>query len=220
MKRQFIIILMLIVGFACSSSKIVSEKQADFYVSTQGSDKWSGTLAIPNAEGTDGPFATLEHAKNAVQDLKKNKSKDVVVLIRGGVYKLEKTVVFGLKDSGVGNATITYEAYPNETPVFSSGQEIKGWKKVTIEIPGLPAKAKGNIYVANVSNKFLTLYDDEGMLPRAQSEGFITEEKTNSRNRLHFPDDAFNKYGRCRNKSKTTSCLDNKYASCRIFQCK
>ncbi|MDO7172474.1 right-handed parallel beta-helix repeat-containing protein [Mariniflexile sp. AS56] len=191
MKRQFIIILMLIVGFACSSSKIVSENKADFYVSTQGSDQWSGTLASPNAEGTDGPFATLERAKDAVQDLKKNKSKDIVVHIRGGVYKLDKTVVFGLKDSGDGTATITYEAYPNETPVLSSGQEIKGWKKVTTEIKGLPESAKGNIYVVNVSDTFLTLYDDEGMLPRAQSNGFIAEDKTNGRNRIHFPDNAF-----------------------------
>ncbi|MDA9335701.1 right-handed parallel beta-helix repeat-containing protein, partial [Flavobacteriaceae bacterium] len=145
----------------------------------------------PNAEGTDGPFASLEQAKNAVRDLKKSKSNDIVVFIREGFYQLNKTVVFGLEDSGGVTQTITYAAYPREKPVFSSGKQINGWEKLTTEIPGLPNVAEGNVLVANVSDKFLTLFDEEGMLPRAQSEGFISEEKTNSRNRLHFPDDAF-----------------------------
>lgn len=191
MKRQYIIILMLIVGFACSSSKTATQINANFYVSTQGSDEWSGSLDSPNAEGTDGPFATLERARDAVRNLKKSHSGNITVYIREGIYELNKTVKFGLEDSGKGESTITYAAYPGETPVFSSGKEIKGWKKVTSVIKGLPESAKGNIYVADVSDKFLTLYDDEGMLPRAQSKGIIAEEKTNSRNRFHFPDNAF-----------------------------
>ncbi|MDO6597929.1 right-handed parallel beta-helix repeat-containing protein [Oceanihabitans sp. 2_MG-2023] len=119
--------------------------------------------------------------------MKKNKSEDIVVLIREGVYQLRETVVFGLRDSGEGNATITYEAYPGETPIFSSGQEIKGWQKVTEEIPGLPKEAVGNIMVANVSNKFLTLYDEEGMLPRAQSVKFMPLEGS-KKNKLNFPE--------------------------------
>ena len=47
-------------------------------------------------------------------------------------------------------------------PVFSSGKEIEGWKKVTATVSGLPKEAKGNIWEANVSDRFLTLYDEEG----------------------------------------------------------
>ncbi|WPR73185.1 right-handed parallel beta-helix repeat-containing protein [Flavobacterium sp. NG2] len=182
MKKQLILFLAILFGCFMSNAQT-----ADFYVSTQGSDNWSGKLASPNAQGTDGPFATLEQAKKAVRTLKKSKSQDIVVLIREGVYKLNKTVVFGLEDSGEGKSTVTYAAYPNEKPVFSSGKEIKGWEKVTTDIPGLPAAAKGNVWVAKVSDKFLTLYDDEGMLPRAQSKGIITELEKSSKNRLHFP---------------------------------
>lgn len=187
MKQRFIIIAVI---FCCiiSTAQTASSSKADFYVSTKGSDNWSGTLASPNAKGTDGPFATLEHARDAVRVLKKTKSKDIVVLIRDGVYKLNKTVVFGLEDSGEGKTTVTYAAYPNEKPVFSSGKEINGWKKVTTDLPGLPKEAKGNVYVADVADKFLTLYDDEGMLPRAQSKGIILEEEGNSKNRLKYPD--------------------------------
>ncbi|MBU3011332.1 right-handed parallel beta-helix repeat-containing protein [Polaribacter vadi] len=187
-KNKWILILTLIIGFGCSSAQVNTSPKADFFVSTQGSDNWSGTLAEPNATKTDGPFATLEKAKNAVRDFKKGKSKDILVYIKGGVYQLNKTIVFDLKDSAEDNYTITYAAYPGEKPVFSSGQEIKGWKKVTTKLPGLPKEAEGKVWVANVSDKFLTLYDDEGMLPRAQSKGIITGEKQNGRNRLKFPD--------------------------------
>jgi hypothetical protein len=161
--------------------------KSDFYVSTQGSDKWSGKLAEPNAQGTDGPFATLEQARDAVRVLKKSTFKDIVVFIRGGVYQLTETVVFGLEDSGEGNSVITYAAYPGEDPVFSSGNEIKGWKKVTTPLAGLPEKANGQIMVAAVTDRFLTLYDDEGMLPRAQSQPFKPL-KGSSRTQLYFPD--------------------------------
>ena len=102
--------------------------KADFYLSPQGSDTWSGTLARPNAKGTDGPFASLERARDAVRELKKSKSDDIVVFVREGTYSLTRTVVFGVEDSGEGESTVTYAAYPGDTPVFSSGREIKGWK--------------------------------------------------------------------------------------------
>jgi len=42
----------------------------DFFVSPKGSDRWSGTLPEPNAAGTDGPLATLEHARDVIRELK------------------------------------------------------------------------------------------------------------------------------------------------------
>ena len=159
---------------------------ADVYVSPAGSDKWSGTLPEPNAAATDGPFASLQRARDAVREIIKGNSKDVVVLVRGGTYQLSETVVFGVQDSPRGDATVTYAAYPGETPVFSSGQEVVGWKKVTKALPGLPDAAIGNVLVADTSDRFFTLYDQEGLLPRARSAGFIPLEG-GSRTGLHFP---------------------------------
>ena len=157
---------------------------ADFYVATNGSDAWSGKLS--ESKGNDGPFATLERARDAVRDLNKRKSKDIVVLVREGTYRLDETVVFGLEDSGTDDSKITYAAYPGEKPVFSSGREIKGFKKVIGELPGLPKDAKGKVWVADVSGRFRTLYDSEGMLPRARSAGFIPV-KDGGRDKLYFP---------------------------------
>lgn len=94
------------------------------------------------------------------------------MLVRGGTYPLKETVVFGLQDSGKKDAIITYAAYPGETPVFSSGREITGWKEAPA-LPNLPKEAAGKIMVADVSGSFRTLFDADGLLPRARSTGFI-----------------------------------------------
>lgn len=182
-------VLCVAVMFASASAfaQVNRALQADFYVSVHGSDAWSGTLADPVAGEGDGPFATLARARDAVRELKKQRATDIVVLIRGGTYRLDETVVFGLDDSGAGDATITYAAYPGETPIFSSGHEIKGWKKVSGSLPGLPKEAQGQVWEASVSDRFLTLYDNDGMLPRARSERFAALAGSKS-NLLKFPE--------------------------------
>lgn len=169
------------MSFCCAA-----EPTADFFVSREGSDAWTGTLSLPNAERSDGPFATLERARDAVRETIANRTGDVAVLIRGGTYRLESTVVFGLLDSGKGDSTVTYAAYPGETPVFSSGNEITEWQTVTEAVPDVPDAAIGKIRVADVSETFHALFDDDGLLPRARSEGFIPL-AGGSRNEVHFP---------------------------------
>ena len=172
--------------FLLAAPSALVAQTADFYVAPNGSDQWSGTSAEPDEAKSDGPFATLDQARDAVADLKKTESKDIVVLIRGGTYQLDQTVVFGIQDSPKEDASITYAAWPGETPVFSSGKEIKGWVKALDDVPGLPEQARGKVYVAEVTGQFRTLFDDDGLLPRARSAGFIPL-KGGSRNQLHFP---------------------------------
>lgn len=68
---------MLIAGFHQAEAL-----QADFIVSPKGDDRWSGRLAHPNKNGTDGPFATLDKARQAVRAIP-DSSRDQVVLVRG-----------------------------------------------------------------------------------------------------------------------------------------
>lgn len=179
-------LLLLVIGGDESGLPLYASETADFYVSTHGSDDWSGTLANPNVQGNDGPFASLQRARDAVRVLKETRHSNLVVQIRGGAYTLSQTVVFGPEDSGVGTATITYEAYPSETPIFSAGREIEGWRPVTDSSLQLAKKAIGNVQVADVSGQFYALFDAEGLLPRARSNGFIPL-AGGSRNQLHFP---------------------------------
>ena len=41
-----------------------------FYVATNGNDAWSGRLPAPNDAKTDGPFATITKARDAIRQLK------------------------------------------------------------------------------------------------------------------------------------------------------
>src|SRR5262249_9101056 len=139
-------------------------------------DRWSGRLDQPNRAGTDGPFATLAKARDAVRALKQqSKKQDIRVLIRGGTYPLAETVVFSRQDSAPAGGTITYAAYGNETPVFTSAVPIVGWTKPSQPSPLLPAVARDAVWTADVPArlaKVLTLYDGNNRLRRAWSKPF------------------------------------------------
>ena len=100
-----------------------------FYVSVNGNDSWCGKLAEPNAEKTDGPFATLTRGRDAVRSLRaQGEDLPVTVMVRGGKYYLDETLVLGSEDSGTQDRPITYTAYPGEKPILSGGRKVTGWK--------------------------------------------------------------------------------------------
>ena len=65
---------------------------ARFYISLDGNDAWSGSLASPNAEGTDGPFRTFAAAQSALRKWRRSEESDgkpVAVDVLPGVYELD-----------------------------------------------------------------------------------------------------------------------------------
>jgi hypothetical protein len=104
---------------------------ADFYVAPGGNDAWSGTLAEPNADASDGPAATLKQAQLLVRALKAaqpDRRQPIVVAVRGGTYTLDEPIRFGPQDSGTEAAPVVYEACAGERPVLSGGRQITGWQ--------------------------------------------------------------------------------------------
>jgi len=57
--------LLVLVGVSLAAD--AASPSATFYVAPQGNDQWSGRIATPSADGRDGPFATLERARDAVR---------------------------------------------------------------------------------------------------------------------------------------------------------
>ena len=106
---------------------------SDFYVSTQGNDAWSGRLPAPNPGRTDGPWATLEHARD---EIRKGRGSNtikgpVTVHVRAGWYFLTNTFKLGPEDSGSESAPVTYRGYGQERPVLLGGRVITNftvWK--------------------------------------------------------------------------------------------
>ncbi len=114
-----------------SSARAADVPAADFFVAPDGKDTWSGRLAEPKPDGSDGPLASLTAARDAVRGLKANGplSKPVLVLLRGGKYPVSGPVQFSANDSGTMDAPITYAAYPGEKAILTGGVPITGWRK-------------------------------------------------------------------------------------------
>ncbi len=136
-----------------SADGVAQAKEVVLYVSAQGNDAWSGRLPEPNAAKTDGPFATLVRARDAIRATRAGSAlrTPVNVYVRGGVYALSEPLVFLPTDSGTPEAPITYAAFPGEKVILSGGRVITGWKRApspaagqnnrpelwTAEVPGV-----------------------------------------------------------------------------------
>jgi len=135
-----------------------------FYVSTSGNDQWSGKLSKPNQAKSDGPFATLERARDAIRNLKQNKelNDSVIVYIKGGDYYLKKTFTLESIDSGTPNAPITYKAFPGDNVELIGGVKIAGFKRVTntVILNQLPSVSRNNIKMTNLKQLGITNYGD------------------------------------------------------------
>lgn len=100
---------------------------AIFFAAVDGNDEWSGHLDSPNADGTDGPFATLARAADAVAEARASGVPAVRVLVREGIYELEAPLVLTAAHSGSAEHPTTFAAYPGERPVISGGLPIADW---------------------------------------------------------------------------------------------
>jgi hypothetical protein len=100
-------------------------------VAPSGNDAWSGRLAEPNADKTDGPLATLTGARDAVRKLKAQGplAEPVRIVVAQGVYALSEPLVLTPGDSGSAACPISYEAAPGAKPCFSGGRRITGFTK-------------------------------------------------------------------------------------------
>ncbi|MCX7016184.1 MAG: right-handed parallel beta-helix repeat-containing protein [Candidatus Sumerlaeota bacterium] len=115
-----------------------------FYVAPNGNDTWSGKLAEPAPQGNDGPFATLEKARDAVRALKAaGLQAPVDVVLRGGVYNLDKPLVLVPEDGGTKDCPITWRAKEGERVVLRGAKKITGWKLWKDGIYQADLKAQG-----------------------------------------------------------------------------
>lgn len=126
---------MMVLGAAKSGEQ--KNLNVTFYVAPNGNDEWSGKLDKPNDANTDGPFASLNRARDAIRKLKSQQGgalqQPVTVYVRGGTYFLKETLIFTPEDSGTADCPVTFSAYQDEKPVISGGRRITGWKRATVD---------------------------------------------------------------------------------------
>ncbi len=112
---------------------LVVEPGADVHVARHGRDSWSGAVAEPTPDGSDGPFATVERAIRAVRELRSSapgrlrRGPPIVVEIGDGTHELGEALALGPQDSG-GKVPVIYRAAPGARPVLSGGRRLEGWR--------------------------------------------------------------------------------------------
>jgi len=131
----------------------------DLYVSTEGNDDWSGRLPQPNADGSDGPLATVARARDILLARRRpagggreRRPRDgalqpVTVWLRGGRYEISEPLEFRPEDSG----PVAYAAWPGEQPILDAGKRIEGWRSEILDdkevwVADLPEVAAGEWY--------------------------------------------------------------------------
>lgn len=149
----------LLLGLALT----ITANAFDFYVSPQGKDSWSGRLQTPNTDKTDGPFATLERARDGIRTLKQNNAlpaSGVQVILRGGIYSLATPFTLASQDSGTDQAPIVYRGFAGETVRLVGGQVLTGFKTVTDPsiLERLDVSARGKLLQVDLRAQGITHY--------------------------------------------------------------
>ncbi|MEX0669818.1 MAG: alpha/beta hydrolase-fold protein [Pirellulales bacterium] len=140
--------VVLLPLFACFLPRLPA---AEWHVSHRGDDAWSGTLAEPDAGRTDGPFATLERARDAIRKLRKiGLAEPVTVFIHGGDYPLERTFQLTKEDSGTAEAPVVWRAHGSEKPVLIGGKAVTSWQPASDD-----ARTAGKLLRADLATQGL-----------------------------------------------------------------
>lgn len=125
-------------------------RAATFYVAPDGNDQWSGQLARPNGDKTDGPLASLSGARDAVRRYRSSgkPAEAVKVIVAEGEYELMQPLVLEPQDGGAANAEVSYEAAAGAHPMFTGGRKIGGFQAASDGnwVAHVPEVAEGKRY--------------------------------------------------------------------------
>jgi len=139
--------LLTIVSVMLLSCATHEKNGLKLYVSTSGNDSWSGKLTQPNQDKSDGPFATLEKARDAIRNLKdagKLPAGAVTVEIQGGTYELSRAFELETKDGGTDSLSrIIYAGQKGSEVRLSGGKYLTNWELVKDQ--GILKKFKSGI---------------------------------------------------------------------------
>ena len=176
--------------------------KADFYVATNGDDRWSGTLAEPNTDRTDGPFLTIRRAQKAVRELKSKvffpksapiekrwigsphplgRGKDILVYIRDGRYNLKQPLLFEPADGGervetnLPTGAFEYHKLKDHYVTYAA---FPGEKPVISgEVPVTGWKKNGKVWTSRLdadSAAMLVVNGKKQILARTPNQGYFT----------------------------------------------
>jgi GH141 insertion domain len=121
-----------------------SARAAEIWVAPNGDDANPGTRERPLAS----PARALRLARELRRTSTVPPAGGVHVILCGGTYRLPSALWLRPEDSGTADSPTVIEAAPGERPVLSGGVAVGPWRRATEPIPGLPAAAAGEVWIA------------------------------------------------------------------------
>ncbi|MBB4574857.1 right-handed parallel beta-helix repeat-containing protein [Rhizobium lentis] len=117
-----------------------------FYVSPDGKDSWGGLLPTANQQRNDGPFASIERARDAARE----KGGPNLIALGKGDYYLTQPIVFDARDTG-----LILTARCNEAPVLHGGPRVDNWARQsdgrwTTPLTLPPEESVGDLFVNRI----------------------------------------------------------------------
>jgi hypothetical protein len=138
--REFILHNCKTIGFIlliCAAGLYAGgQKRKEFFVSPAGSDKNNG--------GINFPFASIERARDAVRDERKQFGEaQYTIYLRGGIYHLTKTIEFDKRDNFTDDSPLVFIPYNGERVRISGGISV-------------PRQRVGKVSDSAALNRFIT----------------------------------------------------------------
>jgi len=164
------------LGFALCAA---APGAVDLYVATNGNDAWSGTPVEPNAGRTDGPFATLERAREEIRRRRGGgaTAEAVTVHVRGGMYPRDTLFELTASDGGTAQAPIVYRGYRDEKVHLIGGREITNFRRITDPaiLERLDEAARGRVWQAALKKLGVSDFGD-AVAPGRRLELFFNDQ--------------------------------------------
>ncbi len=125
----FIGLFLLLAGM---SPPAVLAQPVRFYVAPDGNDAWSGRIATPNADETDGPVATLVRARDVVRERRQSDQlpEGAIVTVAEGTYVFEVPLELTNEDAGTQAAPVVFQAEAGKPVRLLGGRVVRDWKPV------------------------------------------------------------------------------------------
>lgn len=145
-----------------------AQKPVVLHVAPDGNDQWSGRSPRP-ADKDDGPFATIERARDELRRLREAGRIDgpATVMVHEGVYELSKTLEFDKRDAGNERSPVVFQAEPGKDVAIRGGRRVRGF-----------ARDRGPIVAADLAGQglkdvaFHQLFGNGRRLPLARYPNF------------------------------------------------
>ncbi|NII26024.1 L-rhamnose mutarotase [Pseudoflavitalea sp. X16] len=150
------------------------------WVAVDGSDRNPGTATQPKA--------SLQAALRQARELRRLQDpaigNGIRIILKGGVYRLQEPVFIRPEDAGSAASPLFIEGAPGEQPILSGGITVSGWKKATGNLPGLPAAAKGKVWVADAPQNGDAIIDFRQLYVNDKKAIRARDRDTDSMNRI------------------------------------